>query len=447
VAFTPHPSEEGRKLAHIAAGSAALLLRYTTWWQAALLLGLALAFNLYVLPRLAGGRLLRAHELRRALHTGIVLYPLTLGLIVLALHDRLDIAAAAWGILAVGDGMATLVGRRLPLLRVPWNPEKSLGGSLALVVFGGAAGAFLAWWCRPALIPPPYLWFSLGAPLVAAAAAAAVETLPIRLNDNVTVPVTAAGVLWWMSLFSEDMIVIQTAVAVGALPLALGLNAMAATAGYVGRAVTPGGAATGAFVGTIIFLTTGWAGWLLLVMTLAVAVAASRFGILRKQLLGIAEDRGGRRAVGNAIANTAVATGAAVLAAISYLQQPALVAFVAALAAAGSDTVASEIGKARAGRTWLVTTFQRARPGTPGGVSLEGTAAGLAAALLLALMAAATGLMPRSAIVAVAAAATIAAFAESALAALFEHRRIFNNDVLNFLNSLTAAAAAVWLLD
>ena len=39
----------------------------------------------------------------------------------------------------------------------PWNRDKSVAGSVALVLAGGAAGAFLCWWCRPAIIPPPYL--------------------------------------------------------------------------------------------------------------------------------------------------------------------------------------------------------------------------------------------------------------------------------------------------
>ena len=92
-------SEDGRKLAHIAAGIPAVLLRYLGWWEVLILLGLALAFNLYALPRIAGGRFMRKGESAQALHTGVVLYPLALLLLVLAIPERLDIVAAAWGIL------------------------------------------------------------------------------------------------------------------------------------------------------------------------------------------------------------------------------------------------------------------------------------------------------------------------------------------------------------
>ena len=120
----------------------------------------------------------------------------------------------------------------------------------------------------------------------------------------------------------------------------------------------------------------------------------SRLGLARKERLGIAEERGGRRGAGNAIANCGVAAMAAIAALTTPYPAAALVALVAALTAGGSDTVASEIGKAWGRSTFLVTTFSRVNPGTPGAMSLEGTAAGLLAALALA--AAGAGARPDS---------------------------------------------------
>ena len=146
------------------------------------------------------------------------------------------------------------------------------------------------------------------------------------------------------------------------LPLALAANAVVAGAGYAARTVTISGAICGALLGITIVLTAGWSGWVLLLATFALAVLTSRLGLRRKTQLGIAEDRGGRRGAGNAFANTGVAAAAAVLGALSYAHEPAQVAFVAALAAGGSDTVASEIGKA-----WGTTHVARAdaAPGAP----------------------------------------------------------------------------------
>src|SRR4029450_13689766 len=93
---------------------------------------------------------------------------------------------------------------------------------------------------------------------------------------------------------------------------------------------------------------------------------------------------GGRRGAGNAIANCGVAAIAAIVALTTPYTAQALIAPLPARSAGGSDTVASEIGKAWGRSPFLVTTLSRVRPGTPGAMSLEGTAAGILAALALA---------------------------------------------------------------
>ena len=248
--------------------------------------------------------------------------------------------------MAAGDGAATLVGRRSRGARIPWNRDKSVAGSVAFVIAGSAAGLFLAWWCRPAVMPPPYEWFSLVAPIVGAVAAAAVETVPIKLDDNLSVPSTAAIAMWSMSLVSEDLAAAATHAAVRVMPLALLANLAVAGLGYAARTVSISGAVCGAAIGILIFVFGGWQAWMLLLAAFAFASITSRMGLRRKTLLGIAEARAGRRGAGNAIANTGIAAAAAVLSALTYAHDAALVAFAAALTAGASDTVASEIGKA-----------------------------------------------------------------------------------------------------
>jgi uncharacterized protein (TIGR00297 family) len=434
-------SERARKIVHMAMGAGALLLRYSPWWQAAILGGAALAFNLAVLPRIAG-HLYRPKDHRR-FQAGIILYPLAVVLLILVFPHRLDIAAAAWGILAVGDGMATLVGRQFGRTRIPWNREKSIAGSCAFVVCGGCAGALLAWWCRPAVVPPAYLWFSLGAPFVAALAAAFVETIPIKLDDNISVPASAALVLWGMSLVSEDLVTSTARAAAPWIVPIVGLNLLIAAAGYLAGTVTRAGAIAGSAIGIAIAATTGWRGWVLLFATFLTASVSSRLGLQRKTLLGIAEERGGRRGVGNAIANTGVAAAAALMASLTYAHDAALLAFATALAAGGSDTFASEIGKAWGRKTYLVSTFRAVCPGTPGAMSLEGTAAGISAAVALGALAMALGIIPHSALVPLVVGSTAGALLESLLAATLEGPGVLNNDLLNFLNTLTAAAVAL----
>jgi uncharacterized protein (TIGR00297 family) len=364
-------------------------------------------------------------------------------LLVLVFPDRLDIAAAAWGILAVGDGLSSVIGKRFGVRRIPWNREKSIAGSVALFLCGGLAGSVLAWWCRPNVIPPPYEWFSLAAPFVAALVAAFVETIPVRLDDNLSVPASAAAVLWMLSLVSEDLFRSAADAAAGTIWTAAAVNGLVAWIGHRARTVTVAGAVSGAIIGTTIAVATGWAGWSLLLLTFLTAAVSSRVGGQRKALLGIAEARGGRRGAGNALANTGLAAVAAMMSILTTSRDPALIAFVAALTAGGSDTVASEIGKAWGRQAYLVTTQRAVRPGTPGAISLEGTAAGVAAACLLAAFAVAVGLIPFGALIPVVVGATLGAFAESVLAATLEGPGILNNDLLNFLNTAIAATAAI----
>ena len=101
--------EVRRQLVHILVGGMALLLRWLTWWQSALVAIAAVLFNLFLLPKIATG-VFRPGDLDAPLKSGIVIYPLAVLALVLAFPARPDIAAAAWGVLAAGDGFATLVG-------------------------------------------------------------------------------------------------------------------------------------------------------------------------------------------------------------------------------------------------------------------------------------------------------------------------------------------------
>jgi uncharacterized protein (TIGR00297 family) len=437
-------------------GGFALLLRWITWPQALALAGGALLFNLFVLPHVAAS-LYRPGDRARNLH-GIVYYPLSVLILLLLFPRRLDIVAAAWGILAAGDGIATLAGRAVGGARWPWNPDKTVAGTIAFALAGSAAGIALALWCRPAATVP--MAFALLAAPMAAVTAALVETIPIKLDDNLSVSLSAGGALWLAALVvtrhEATLDLWAQALAPGpgvyvdfvvTLPeVAFAVNAAVAIAGYAARTVNGAGAICGAIIGTAIFASLGWQGWMLLLVTFIAASVASRTGLARKQRLGIAEERGGRRGPGNAIANTGVAAIAAVLAGLDVHADAARLAFAAALVTGGSDTIASEIGKAIGRHTLSVTTFRPVAPGSSGAMSLEGTAAGIAGAIGLAALAASLGIVPWAAIAAIVIGATAGSLLESWLGATLEGPGILNNDVLNFINTAAGAfvALGVW---
>jgi uncharacterized protein (TIGR00297 family) len=295
----------------------------------------------------------------------------------------------------------------------------------------------------------PSLWFALGAPVVAAVAAAGVESMRIRLDDNISVPIGAAIVLGGLALVDGPAAAAAWAWLPSSLLWAALVNLPIATLGWRARSVTWPGAVVGAAIGTAVFAFAGWTGWVLLFSSFLAATVSTRLGLKRKSVLGIAEARGGRRGPANAIANTGLAAFAAVIAALSPYRDGALLVMVTALVAGASDTVASEIGKAWGTRTYLFPTFTRVRPGTSGAVSLEGTGAGMVAALALSALALALGLIKGNGLWYATVGATVGSFIESSLGATLETSGTLDNHTLNFINTALSAACAIalaWLV-
>jgi phytol kinase len=111
----------------------------------------------------------------------------TLGTLLL-LPGKAEIGFATLGILAFGDGSATLAGLTIRGPALPWNQKKTWSGLLAFVLFGGLWSAVLYWGeARPAI--PFVTCYSFG--LGCAIAAALVESFPGKTNDNLRVGVTA----------------------------------------------------------------------------------------------------------------------------------------------------------------------------------------------------------------------------------------------------------------
>ena len=68
--MTQH-SEDARQWVHIGSGLFAFLLRFMTWWQGAALAGVALLFNVFVLPHIGGRRLYRPTDEARGFPLGM----------------------------------------------------------------------------------------------------------------------------------------------------------------------------------------------------------------------------------------------------------------------------------------------------------------------------------------------------------------------------------------
>jgi uncharacterized protein (TIGR00297 family) len=365
--FMPFATNETlRKSIHIAVGAGAFALKWIPWRYAALVAAAFVLINWLLLHRIVGRGVAR-HE--RGWDAGIVLYPAAVCALIVIFNWHIEIAAVAWALLAFGDGFATLIGRAVPLAPLPWNRQKSWGGFIAFLIFGGAAAFAVAMQFdgRP----------RMEALLLAIVASAFAESLPLGLNDNVTVPLVAGGVLAAVSI-APFASATHPAIA---WPW-IAVNTLLAIVGWVVRSVDVSGAIGGWILGTIIIIGGGPPLYVALLAFFVIGTATTKLGYARKAKAGLAQEKGGRRGASHAFANTGVAAVCAI-ACWRGLGLVPLFMGVAALATAAADTAGSEIGQLIGRYTFLPLSFRRVERGTQGAVSLEGTLAGIVAAFIV----------------------------------------------------------------
>ncbi|HEX2832261.1 MAG TPA: DUF92 domain-containing protein [Thermoanaerobaculia bacterium] len=428
-----------RKTLHIAFGLFAFALKFLTWWMAAAVCVVAIIGNRSLLHRLVGRGVAR-HE--RGYDAGIVLYPIAVLLLVVLFRERLVFAAIAWAFLAFGDGVATLAGKSFPIARLPWHREKSWGGLLGFLIAAYASGLAVAYWMD---YRAPFVL------LIAALAAAITESLPLGVDDNVTVPAAAS-----VALIIAAIDVVHPYATWPQTPAWLIVNTVLALLGYALRSVSFSGAIGGWILGAILILGAGWPLYVALLAFFILGTATTKLGYARKESLGLAQEGGGRRGFSHAFSNVGVAAICAIAVSrlarttqgMSEIELIPLFMGIASLATAAADTTASEIGQLLGRRAFLPLTLKRVPVGTEGAISIEGTLAGLGAGFLVALVSTIGVDRMFGDVVAfdwrIVVAVTVCAFAGSyleSIAGSWNRKRMspVPNGVLNFFN--TAAGA------
>jgi len=120
---------------------------------------------------------------------------------LLLFAPHLEVAFLVLGVLAFGDGSATLGGMLFGHRRLPWNPKKTVFGTACFLLVGAPMAAVLYWgeaqahWTGAHGLAlqshPTTLAVALAMALVATGAAAIAESLPARTNDNLRVGIVA----------------------------------------------------------------------------------------------------------------------------------------------------------------------------------------------------------------------------------------------------------------
>jgi len=266
----------------------------------------------------------------------------------------------------------------------------------------------------------------------------------------------------------------------------LALSLLIGYAGYRKQSLSAGGLLGAVVTGTLVFGLGGWGWGALLIAFFVSASALSQFRQAEKAEVAAEFAKGGRRDLGQALANGGLGSLLAVL----YLPWPHplwIASFVGAMAAVNADTWATEAGLLFGRRPRLITTGAPVPPGTSGGISLAGSLAAAGGALFIGALAGffqwvqarggVAGLPPAwSLVVAGLGGGVAGSFADSLLGATLQgvyycprcgketespvHRcgtparplrgwRWLDNDVVNFVSSAAGAAVAAalaWLL-
>lgn len=235
---------------------------------------------------------------------------------------------------------------------------------------------------------------------------------------------------------------------------AFGINAVlfAGLSSKLFTMLTPTGFAHALALGTMLWTTLGWKGWIYCVAYLAFGQLVTKVRFAEKEKAGIAEKRGGRRGPENVWGSAATGLICAACAVqgdgfLGFSSDLFVLGYVASLATKLADTFASEIGKAYGKTTFLITTLERVEPGTEGAVSAEGTAAAAVGGLILSAFGYGLGFINSVPAVLI---STLAAFVatnvESLLGATLQEKEgleWITNEVINWILTVIGAALAM----
>lgn len=218
------------------------------------------------------------------------------------------------------------------------------------------------------------------------------------------------------------------------------LSLMALKAGVADES----GLMSATLVGTVTILFTDLRFFAVLLSFYLLGSAITKYKYSLKLNLGIAEPSGGARGFSNVFGNSLAPLFFAMNYGVFGNDFFAL-AFIASVATALGDTMASEVGKT-AKNVYLITNFKKVKPGTNGGISAIGEIAALSGCFLVSILANFLGILSAEHLLPVIVSGFIAIHIDSLLGATLEVKGYLNNSGVNFFATLLGGVICIFLL-
>ncbi len=254
------------------------------------------------------------------------------------------------------------------------------------------------------------------------------------------VPFGTAMVMWLFS-FDYPLPELQRILLICIFALLIGIGA------YYAKAADSDAVLSETLVCMLVILFAGIIWFLLLLAFYLLGGAFTRYGYSQKLKMGIAQSHGGVRGYKNVYSNSLVALALAICYGV-YGSDIFLYAFIASVATANGDTLASEIGETSRSRPRMITTLKETQPGVDGGVTPLGEAASFAGALFIGLLATGMGMAGYSAVLVGAVGGFLGTNFDSFLGATLQSRGILSNNGVNLAATAFGAVlgAVLWYI-
>jgi len=442
-------AELKRQSAYISLGLLALLLPFVPKWLIVLTVILG-TFAIFYIPK--ESFIFKAFASDRDKESGILLGPLKfsiaillLAILVVTLGFPVYILAATVGLVAFGEGAATLVNLLV-------SENKSLFWSITLLVFGTLFGfIFGAWAMVNSGMSADNLGLMFFLTVIGTVTGALLYT--IVDEENIAIPLGAGMTMWFFSSFTYTSIpgLPEILVAV-TFPLVIG------AASYKLNAADLSGALSGVLSGLLMILFGGIGWFVLLLVFFILGTIFTKYKYAYKLSIGAAESNEGSRGYRNVFGNClvplilVVAYGAIGSFNVPYLgnvdRTIFIIGYLGAMATATADTLASEIGCTYRGQPRMITTLKKVKAGTDGAVSVLGEAAALFGSIAVALVAIPLGVVGPN-VIAAFVIATLGGFLgtniDSVLGSTLQQRKLLSNEGVNLFATLSGAIISMGL--